>query len=110
VRPPENTVDLFGNWIKSFPKDQRHLVMCGASAVCWVLWKTRNDVCFNRAVVSDPTNIIYRLCNVLNNWAILQRNQDQGRVEEGVLKLKLVIREAYTRSHGWAPTVARIGD
>jgi hypothetical protein len=50
------------------------------------------------------------LCNVLNNWAILQKNQDQGRVEEGVLKLKLVIREAYTRSHGWAPTVARIGD
>jgi hypothetical protein len=34
VRPPENTVDLFRNWIKSFPKDQRHLVMCGASAVC----------------------------------------------------------------------------
>jgi hypothetical protein len=26
VRPPENTADLFGNWIKSFPKDQRHLV------------------------------------------------------------------------------------
>jgi hypothetical protein len=48
-------------------------------------------------------------CNVLNNWAILQKNQDQGRVEEGVLKLKLVIRKAYTRSHGWAPTVARIG-
>jgi hypothetical protein len=37
VRPLENTSDLFGNWIKSFPKDQRHLVMCGASAVCWVL-------------------------------------------------------------------------
>jgi hypothetical protein len=109
VRPPENTADLFGNWIKSFPKDQRHLVMCGASAVCWVLWKTRNDVCFNRAVVSDPTITIYRLCNFLNNWAILQKNQDQGKVEEGVLKVKLVIREAYTRSHGWAPTVPRIG-
>jgi hypothetical protein len=37
VRPLENTSDLFGNWIKSFPKNQRHLVMCGASAVCWML-------------------------------------------------------------------------
>jgi hypothetical protein len=25
-----------------------------------------------------------------------------------VLKLKMVIREAYAKSHGWAPTVARI--
>jgi hypothetical protein len=76
--------------------------------LCWVLWKTRNDVCFNRAVVSDPANIIYKLCNLLNNWAILQKNQDQEKVEEGVLKLKLVIREAYAKTHGWAPTVARI--
>jgi hypothetical protein len=82
--------------------------MCGASAVCWVLWKTRNDVCFNRAIVSDPANVVYRLCNVLNSWALLQKNQDRGRVEEGMLKLKMVIREAYARTHGWAPTVARI--
>jgi hypothetical protein len=53
-------------------------------------------------------NIIYRLCNLLNNWAILQKNQDQGNVEEGVMKLKLVICEEYAKSHGWAPTVARI--
>jgi hypothetical protein len=45
---------------------------------------------------------------VLNGWALLQKNQDQGKVEEGVLKLKMVIREAYTKSHGWAPTMARI--
>jgi hypothetical protein len=25
-----------------------------------------------------------------------------------VLKLKMVIREAYAKAHGWAPTVARI--
>jgi hypothetical protein len=31
---------------------------------------------------------------------MLQRNQDQERVEEGVLKLKLVIREAYAKAHG----------
>jgi hypothetical protein len=31
---------------------------------------------------------------------MLQRNQDQGRVEEGVLKLKLVIHEAFAKAHG----------
>jgi hypothetical protein len=45
---------------------------------------------------------------LLNGWAILQKNQDRGKVEEGVVKLKMVIREAYAKSHGWAPTVMRI--
>jgi hypothetical protein len=45
---------------------------------------------------------------LLNGWAILQKNQDRGKIEEGVVKLKMVIREAYAKSHGWAPTVMRI--
>jgi hypothetical protein len=34
VRPLENTSHIFGDRINSFPKDQRQLVMCGASAGC----------------------------------------------------------------------------
>jgi hypothetical protein len=82
VRPPKDTADMFGEWIKSFPKRQRHLVMCGASAVCWVLWKTRNDVCFNRTSLSDPANVIYRLCNLLNGWAILQKIKTEERLKK----------------------------
>jgi hypothetical protein len=47
---------------------------------------------------------------LLNGLAILQRNQEKGEVEEGVTKRKLVIREAYAKSHGWTPTVARIAE
>jgi hypothetical protein len=43
------------------------------------------------------------------HWlAFLQTDQDRGRVDEGVVKLKMVIKEAYTRSHGWAPDVLQI--
>jgi hypothetical protein len=45
---------------------------------------------------------------LLNGWAILQKNQDKEKVEEGVRKLKMVIREAYAKSHGWAPNIAQI--
>jgi hypothetical protein len=38
----------------------------------------------------------------------LQTEQDKEKVEVGVDKLKMVIREAYARSHGWAPVVLRI--
>jgi hypothetical protein len=46
-RPPDKVEDLFGGSIKSFPHGQRNLVLCGAGALCWILWKTRNDACFN---------------------------------------------------------------
>jgi hypothetical protein len=107
-RPPDRVDDLFGGWIKSFPLNLRNLVLCGAGALCWILWKTRNDACFERKFPNDPANVIYRLCNVLVGWALLQTDQDREKVEAGVEKLKMVIREAYSRSHGWAPGVLRI--
>jgi hypothetical protein len=45
---------------------------------------------------------------MLTGWAFLQTGQDRGKVEAGVDKLKTVIREAYSRSHGWAPDELRI--
>jgi hypothetical protein len=62
VRPPETAKDLFGAWIKSFLKNQRNLVLCGAVALCWSLWKTRNDACFNNKKPNDPANVIYIGC------------------------------------------------
>jgi hypothetical protein len=40
--------------------------------------------------------------------ASLQTNKHKEKVENGVEQPKKVIREAYARSHGWAPTVAQI--
>jgi hypothetical protein len=79
---------------KFFPKNQRNLVLCGAAALCWILWKTRNDACFNKKYPNDSASVIYRLCNVLTGRAFLQTDQDRGRVDEQVDKLKMVIREA----------------
>jgi hypothetical protein len=83
-------------------------VLCGAASLCWTLWKTRNDACFNNKKPNDPANVIYMLCNLISSWFILHIDQDRRNIEEGVEKLKLVIREAYAYVHGWAPAVLRI--
>jgi hypothetical protein len=70
-RPPDRVEDLFGGLIKFFPQNQRYLVLCGAGALYWVLWKTRNDACFNRKYPNDPATMIYMMCNVLSGWAFL---------------------------------------
>jgi hypothetical protein len=38
----------------------------------------------------------------------LQTDRDRERLEDGVAQLKMVIKEAYARAHGWAPGVLRI--
>jgi hypothetical protein len=48
VRPPESAADMLGVWIGSFPAPLRKNILCGCTAVCWTIWKTRNDACFNR--------------------------------------------------------------
>ena len=38
---------MFGNWLNGVPKDYKPLVLVGAVALCWSVWRCRN------AVVSD---------------------------------------------------------
>ena len=108
VRPPDGMEDLVGAWADSFPPIHRKLALSGGAAVCWTIWKTRNDACFNKKNPDDPAALVYRLCNILNLWALLQKRQDISVLEEGVEKMKKVIREALARRHGWAPTILRL--
>ena len=74
VRPPDGADDMAGTWINSFPEAQRKLVLSGGATVCWTIWKTRNDACFNKKYPDDPASVVFRICNVLNGWALLQKN------------------------------------
>jgi hypothetical protein len=78
VRPPESANDMLGEWINSFPGPLRKNILCGCTVV--TIWKTRNDACFDRKFPDNPSSSIYRLRNILNYWAILQKNQDKGRL------------------------------
>ena len=56
----------------------------------------------------DLANVIYKFCNVIISSAILQKNQDRERLEEGVEMIKLVMREVLSTSHGWESALLRL--
>jgi hypothetical protein len=99
---------MLGGWIVSFPAPLRKNILCGSTAVCWTISKTRNDACFDRKFPDDPSSSIYRLCNILNYWAILQKNQDRGRLEDCAVLLRQVASAVYSRVHRWAPAMLKI--
>ena len=104
LRPLDSAIDLPGYWINYYPVFQRKLVFYGGATVCWMIWKTRHDNYFKCRFADDPANVVYRLCNMINLWEILNKGQGRKNLEECMEKLKLVIREAYSRNHGSALT------
>jgi hypothetical protein len=57
-----------GGWTDYFSVSQPKLVLNGGAAVCWSIWKVRNDACFNR-FPDDPATVIYKARNMIEWWA-----------------------------------------
>jgi hypothetical protein len=58
---PNSISNLYDNWLCK-PKDKTaNLVLFGCGALFWAIWRTRNDWCFGKNHLLDPSNIIF-LC------------------------------------------------
>lgn len=45
--------------VYSFPIEHRKLMSIGISSLCWTIWKTRNDACFQCKFLRDPANLFF---------------------------------------------------
>jgi hypothetical protein len=48
ISPPLNIDDLFVNWSKMGDNLHNSLLLTAASALCWILWITRNEAAFDK--------------------------------------------------------------
>jgi hypothetical protein len=39
---------MFGNWLNNQHKDSKKLIWVGVAAICWAIWKCRNDIVFKK--------------------------------------------------------------
>jgi hypothetical protein len=37
---------MFGTWLNNQLKDYKPLIWAGVAAICWAIWKYRNDIVF----------------------------------------------------------------
>jgi hypothetical protein len=54
-------------------KPNPHL-LTGASALCWAIWLTRNDVVFDECQPKTFMQVLFRGTHWLRRWALLQRS------------------------------------
>ena len=76
LSPPLSIDDLFANWSKGGSKRHNSLLLTAATALCWTIWITRNEVVFDKCKQNFFLQVLFRGTYWLRQWAGLQRHDD----------------------------------
>jgi hypothetical protein len=74
-------------WIAKILPVGSNLHIVGIAALCWAIWKTRNNACFEGKLISSPVGLICYMCVFLRYWAGLQDEKDKELLLEGASRL-----------------------
>ena len=106
---PRDLSDCFGIWLKKIQEDSKKLIMVGVSALLWAIWRCRNNIVFDRKMISDPMGIVKMMCGWISDWAVLQKRCPGERML--MLGAKLIVQVAsdvYKALQGWHFGVLRV--
>jgi len=74
---PLSIEDLFVHWSKLGDNLHNSLLLTAASALCWTIWLTRNEVVFDKSRPKTFLQVLFHGTHWLRQWASLQRRDDQ---------------------------------
>jgi hypothetical protein len=60
LTPPTSVHNIFTDWLHGFHRKLKSKILVGASAICWVIWLTRNDVVFTKVLAPSYLQVIFR--------------------------------------------------
>ena len=60
LTPPKSISRMLGNWLSNFDNNERRVVLVGAAALCWAIWRCCNDIIFNKTKYSSFMQAVFR--------------------------------------------------
>jgi len=51
---------MLGNWLSNFSDKERRVMLVGAAALCWAIWRCRNNIIFNKTKYSPFIQAIFK--------------------------------------------------
>ena len=79
-------------WCEKWLSHRQNFHAIGIAAICWAIWKTRNNICFQGKKVTSPITIICHACSLISYWAGLYEDLDKEELSAGaetMLKIAL---------------------
>jgi hypothetical protein len=60
IAPPRSVRPLFSTWLNQFGGKLKRQALAIASAFCWAIWLSRNDMIFDKSSIKIFLQILFR--------------------------------------------------
>jgi len=97
---PRSIDHMFGTWLNNQHKKIKPLIWVGLAALCWAIWRCRNDIIFKRMKSNSIMQVIFRGAYWLRFWVQLQRDE-QAKDTLVVMSKKLEMIALEITNRGW---------
>ena len=57
------------------------------AAVCWGVWKVRNNVTFEEHKLRSPCEILFHISSLVTYWSGMHKKKEQDMLQAGASKL-----------------------
>jgi hypothetical protein len=84
LKPPTSIHNLFTCWMEGLNRKLKSQILVGASAICWALWLTRNDVALDKALAPSYLQVMLKGTYWTRYWTLLHK-EGGSPVNEGGL-------------------------
>jgi hypothetical protein len=95
---PTNIANLFGNWLGGVDKETKAIIRIGVSALCWAIWRCRNDIIFNQKKNFNFLQVIYSMVHWVQLWALLSPLARRDVMAIGCTRLLMVAQDILCRA------------
>jgi hypothetical protein len=75
LQQPRSIHHMFGSWLNNQQSKLKNLIWVGVAALCWAIWRCRNDVIFKKRKTNSIMQVIFTGAYWLRFWAQLQRTE-----------------------------------
>ena len=100
IPPPMNVTNMFGNWLNGVDRQSKAIIRIGVSALCWSIWRCRNDIIFNKRKFFHFLQVIHMMVHWVQLWALLSPRELQDVMVTGCTRLQTVAQDILCRA-GW---------
>jgi hypothetical protein len=98
--PPTSIPNMFGNWLNGVDMKSKARIRIGVSALCWSIWRCRNNIIFNKSKNLNLLQVIHMMVYWMQQWALLQVPTQRDIMDSGCKQLLTVVQDILYRA-GW---------
>jgi hypothetical protein len=93
-----NVDHMFGKWLDGVDTNSKAMIRIGVSALCWSIWRCRNDIIFNKKRTSNFLQVIHLVVHWVHLWAYLLPSGQRDAMVSGSNRFLVVAHEFFNRA------------